>query len=120
MPPCQAAITGPDPALIDLGCVADRGSPLMEGADRVVCNITFKRADHEWITNWNDGWGKTMYDDGMPLRRLIATASLDQRAVLGFPAPGHRYWTPGTIEAVRARYGPLGMDLAPYVEAARM
>ena len=94
-----------------------RGSPLKDGADRVVQNITFKRADVEWITNWNDGWGKTMYDDGMPLRRILATASLDQRAVLGFPVPGHRYWTKGTIEAVQARYGPLGMDVAPYKAA---
>jgi hypothetical protein len=94
-----------------------RGSPLKDGADRVVQNITFKRAGAEWITNWNDGWGKTMYDEGMPLRRLMATASLDQRAVLGFPAPGHRYWTPGTIEAVQSRYGPLGMDMTPYVQA---
>ena len=32
----------------------------------------------------------------------------------GFPAPGHAHWTPERLEAVRARYGPLGMDMTPY------
>ncbi len=60
------------------------------------------------------GWAWKMYRRGMVLERLIARASVDQRCVLGFPAPGHAYWTPDTIEAVGARYGPLGMDMAPY------
>ena len=33
---------------------------------------------------------------------------------LGFPPPGHAHWTPERLEAVRARYGPLGMDMTPY------
>jgi len=37
--------------------------------------------------------------------------------VLGFPKPGHSYWTRGTLDAVRARLEPWGMDMAPY-EAA--
>jgi len=36
---------------------------------------------------------------------------------MGFPEPGHAYWTRGTLDAVRARLEPWGMDMAPY-EAA--
>ncbi len=51
------------------------------------------------------------------MERLIAQASVDQRCVLGFPAPGHAYWTTETIAAVGARFGPLGMDMRPYHSA---
>ena len=48
------------------------------------------------------------------MERLIASASLDQRAVLGFPQPGSSYWCDETIEAVQARYGAFGFDPTPY------
>jgi hypothetical protein len=91
-----------------------RGTPLVPGKRRLVHNLTFRKAGSEWISVLHEGWAWKMYRRGMGLERLIAQASVDQRCVLGFPAPGHPYWTPETVEAVRARYGPLGMDLAPY------
>ena len=51
------------------------------------------------------------------MERLIATATVEQRCVLGFPAPGHPYWTAATLDAVAARYEPLGMEMAPYRDA---
>jgi hypothetical protein len=36
-----------------------------------------------------------------------------QRGVLGFPPPGHPYWTAETIAATAARH-PFGIDTAPY------
>jgi len=58
-----------------------------------------------------------MYRPDRSMERLVAGASVAQRCVLGFPPPGHAYWTPATLAAVAARYGPLGMDLSPYAEA---
>ena len=58
-----------------------------------------------------------MYRPTAPMERLIAQASVEQRCVLGFPKPGHAYWTRDTIEAVAARYGPFGIEMAPYLEA---
>ena len=91
-----------------------RGTPLVPGKRRLVHNLTFRKAASEWISVLHPGWAWKMYRRGMVLERLIARASVDQRCVLGFPAPGHSYWTLETIEAVAARYGPLGMDMAPY------
>ena len=84
---------------------------------QLVHNLTFRKAESEWISTLHPGWAWKMYRRGMDLERLIAAASVDQRCVLGFPAPGHPYWNPRTLDAVRARYGPLGMDLSPYSEA---
>ena len=51
----------------------------------------------------------------MPTRYMCGL-SVEQRAVLGFPAPEDRYWCPETIEAVGRRYG---MDMSPYIDAYR-
>ena len=60
------------------------------------------------------GWAWSLYERQKTLAKLIATASLDQRAVLGFPQPGSSYWCDQTIAAVHARYGMYGMDMTPY------
>ncbi len=91
-----------------------RGTPVRPGSTRVAHNLTFRRADAEWVSTLHPGWSWAMYRRSRVMERLIASASVDQRCVLGFPAPGHRYWTPGTLAAVEARYGPLGFDAAPY------
>ncbi|MAI80177.1 MAG: hypothetical protein CL917_14610 [Deltaproteobacteria bacterium] len=91
-----------------------RGTWLREGRRRLAQNLCFRRADAEWIHSVQPGSAWRMYRPGQPTERLIANASVSQRCVLGFPAPGHSHWTPERLEAVRARYGPLGMDMAPY------
>jgi ectoine hydroxylase-related dioxygenase (phytanoyl-CoA dioxygenase family) len=46
------------------------------------------------------------------MQRFIQRATPEQRQAVGFPAPGHEYWTPETVAAVAQRYPKL--DLAPY------
>jgi hypothetical protein len=57
-----------------------------------------------------------MYGDGekFPIETIIAESSPEQRAVLGFPMPGHKYWTRVTLNAVLARYKVFGFDPSPY------
>lgn len=95
-----------------------RGTPMKEGARRLVHNMTFRRRDAEWISTLHVGWSWSMYHPNKFIERLIAEASVAQRCVLGFPAPGSHYWTSETLDAVEARYGAFGIDMAPYREAA--
>ena len=91
-----------------------RGTPMKPGGRRLAHNLTFRRAECEWISTLHIGWSWAMYHDDKHMERLIAEASLDQRAVLGFPQPGSAYWCDETIEAVEARYGAFGIDMTPY------
>jgi ectoine hydroxylase-related dioxygenase (phytanoyl-CoA dioxygenase family) len=94
-----------------------RGTPLKPGALRVVHNMTFRKSESEWISTLHQGWAWAMYHNTMFMEKLIAAASVEQRCVLGFPRPGHPYWTRATVLAVAARYGPLGLDVTPYASA---
>lgn len=91
-----------------------RGTPLTPGSRRLVHNMTFRRAECEWISTLHVGWAWQAYRDDKYLERLIAEATLDQRAVLGFPQPGNEYWCDETIAAVEARHGIFGFDPGPY------
>ncbi|MEM7219666.1 MAG: phytanoyl-CoA dioxygenase family protein [Pseudomonadota bacterium] len=94
-----------------------RGTPMRPGALRLAQNLTYRRADAEWISTLHIGWAWAMYRRDHAMEQLIADASLEQRAVLGFPQPGASYWCSKTVEAVAARFGPFGMDMTPYREA---
>ena len=94
-----------------------RGTPINPGAMRLMHNMTFRRADCEWISTVHKGWAWAMYRPSKVMVKLLAESSVEQRGVLGFPEPGHAYWTRGSLDAVQARLGPFGMDLAPYEEA---
>jgi hypothetical protein len=94
-----------------------RGTPMRPDAMRLMHNITFRRKDCEWISTVHQGWAWAMYRSSKVMVRLLAEGSVEQRCVLGFPEPGHAYWTRGTLDAVRARLEPWGMDMGPY-EAA--
>ena len=91
-----------------------RGTPLLPGRMRLAHNITFRTAAAEWISTLHTGWAWSAYRKDKLLERLIAAASLDQRAVLGFPQPESSYWCAETVAAVEARYGMFGMDMTPY------
>lgn len=47
------------------------------------------------------------------VRDLVASLTPRERELLGFPAPGHRYWTEETIEGLTRRYP--GTDASPYL-----
>ena len=95
-----------------------RGTPVKPGALRVVHNMTFKKAQAEWVNVLHPGWTWSMYRSDQFMEKLIAQATVEQRSVLGFPSPGNAYWNKDTLRAVEARYGPHGMNMQPYVEAA--
>jgi hypothetical protein len=94
-----------------------RGTPVKPGALRFVLNMTVRRADAEYISCLHNGWCWSMYEKSMFLEKLVARLGVAQRSVLGFPRPGHRYWSRRTLDGVAARYKCLGMDMEPY-EAA--
>lgn len=96
-----------------------RGTPMKSGALRLAANMTFRKAASEWISTLHTGWAWSAYRDDKLLERMIARASLEQRAVLGFPQPGSDYWCEETIAAVSARYGMYGFDPEPYRTAMR-
>lgn len=94
-----------------------RGTPMVPGTLRLAHNLTFRRADAEWISTLHVGWSWAMYRQDKMMEKLVASLSVDQRAVLGFPPPGSSYWTPDTVNAVAARYAPFGLDVTPYANA---
>ncbi|MGI9595577.1 MAG: phytanoyl-CoA dioxygenase family protein [Acidimicrobiales bacterium] len=94
-----------------------RGTPLVPGGFRLAHNMTYRRADCEWINTLHRGWSWKMYRKDKLMERLIAGLQVDQRTVLGFPEPGSTYWSAETLDGVEARYGPLGMDMTPYRRA---
>ena len=91
-----------------------RGTPLRSGARRFALNLTYRRADCPWLNTLNPGWAWSMYRRDQLMERLIGAATVEQRAVLGFPPPGSPYWCEETLEAVTARYEAFGFDPAPY------
>ena len=91
-----------------------RGTPIRPGRVRVAHNLTFRRAPSEWVSTLHIGWAWASYRATQTIERIIAESSVDQRCVLGFPAPTSPYWTEATIAAVEARYHALGIDMAEY------
>ena len=91
-----------------------RGTPLRPGALRLVQNMTFRKAPSEWISVLHSGWAWAMYRRSRVMEKLVATSTVEQRCVMGFPPPDHEIWTEDMVRAVEARYGPLGMDVTPY------
>ena len=96
-----------------------RGTPVKDGALRLVHNMTFKKAHAEWVNVLHPGWAWSMYRQDQFMEKLVARASVEQRCVLGFPAPESNYWNAATIQAVQARYGAHGIDMSPYREVNR-
>jgi len=94
-----------------------RGTPLKPDTMRLVLNMTFKKANRDWINVLHPGWSWSMYRPDQFMEKLVARASVEQRCVLGFPAPDSPYWNEATIEAVAARYGAHGIDMSPYRDA---
>ena len=67
-------------------------------------------------TDWLGSHGLPSAGEDMSWYRFVQHASVRQLTVLGFPAPGHPYWTAQTLAGVTARYPML--DLSPWRDAA--
>ena len=76
--------------------------------------MILKLAEAEWIqpTFRSGSPVLAMYHPTQTLEHLIATCSVLQRTLLGFPPPESRYWTSETVGAVAACFP--GLDAAPY------
>jgi ectoine hydroxylase-related dioxygenase (phytanoyl-CoA dioxygenase family) len=72
-------------------------------------HIVWRRGGFEWM-GWRAFPREAKDEDFVA---FLEEATPRQRAVLGFPAPGHQYWTESTLRGVAARYP--GMDLSEYV-----
>jgi hypothetical protein len=73
----------------------------------------------EWLTRWHRGWSRHVFDPEQRWEQLLSRLSVAQRTVLGFPPPGHRFWTAATVEMVEARYRQHEIDMGPYRAALR-
>ena len=73
--------------------------------------VTYAPRDGRWmgIVGWPVSAGKREF------RQWIERATVDERTAIGFPEPGHDYWTDETLDGVSGRFP--GMDMAPYRDA---
>jgi hypothetical protein len=92
--------------------VYHRGVRLQKpGTARFVMHLSYKPTGTDWLGSL----ALPHAGEDMAWYRFVAGASERQLTVLGFPAPGHPYWTPETLAGVAARYPML--DLAPWRDA---
>jgi ectoine hydroxylase-related dioxygenase (phytanoyl-CoA dioxygenase family) len=81
------------------------------GTRRVIMHLAFRPAACEW-----GGYQAWAFRGFSPeWHTFVQQATPRQLAVLGFPGPGHPYWTEETIAGVGARYP--GLDLSPWRSA---
>jgi len=81
------------------------------GAARFMLHVSFKPVATDWLGS--QAWPSAA--EGMAWHRFMQTPTVAQLTVLGFPGPGHPYWTEETLRGVAARY-PL-LDMTPWRRA---
>ena len=75
---------------------------------RFMLHVSFKPANTDWLGS--QAWPGAAED--MAWHRFANGANVRQLSALGFPPPGHPYWTAQTLAGVAARYP--GLDLTPW------
>jgi hypothetical protein len=87
----------------------------MTGPDaaRFMVHVSYKPVDTDWLGS--QAWPGAA--EGMAWHRFMQQANVRQLTMLGFPAPGHRYWNEETLRGVAKRY-PL-LDMTPWRQASR-
>jgi hypothetical protein len=75
---------------------------------RFMVHVSYKPA----ATDWLGSHGLPNAGEDMSWYRFVSRANERQLTVLGFPKPGHPYWTTETLAGVAARYPML--DLSPW------
>lgn len=81
------------------------------GAARYMLHVSYKPA----ATDWLNSHALPNAGEDLEWHVFVQHATEQQLTVLGFPEPGHPYWTSETLAGVAARY-PL-LDLTPWREA---
>ena len=79
---------------------------------RYTIHTNFRRADADWITR--RAWTEAANTDAW--HAFVASASVRQLEVFGFPPPGHDYWSDATLAGLAQRYP--GFDPEPWGSAA--
>jgi hypothetical protein len=82
------------------------------GSARFMLHLSYKAAGTDWLGSL----ALPHAGEDMAWYRFVGGATVRQLTVLGFPAPGHPYWTPETLAGVAAR-SPM-LDLTPWRDAA--
>jgi hypothetical protein len=77
-------------------------------AARFMLHVSFKPVATDWLGS--QAWPGAA--EGLAWHRFMQAPTEEQLTVLGFPEPGHPYWTEETLRGVAARY-PL-LDLTPW------
>jgi ectoine hydroxylase-related dioxygenase (phytanoyl-CoA dioxygenase family) len=81
---------------------------------RFMLHVSFKPARTDWLGSQ----GLPSAAEGLPWYGVVRHATLRQLTLLGFPEPGHPYWTEETLRGVAARYPFL--DMEPWRQARRV
>jgi Phytanoyl-CoA dioxygenase (PhyH) len=81
------------------------------GRRRIMMHVSFRPAPAEW-----GGYQAWPYKGLSPeWHNFVEQANPRELSALGFPKPGHEYWTEETLAGVGARYP--GLDMGPWREA---
>jgi hypothetical protein len=83
------------------------------GSARFMLHLSYKPTGTDWLGSL----ALPHAGEDMAWYRFVGQATERQLTVLGFPVPGHPYWTPQTLAGTAARYPML--DLGPWRDAAR-
>jgi hypothetical protein len=81
-------------------------------AARFMLHVSYKPA----ATDWLNSHALPSAAEDLAWHRFMERTNERQLTALGFPPPGHPYWTAETLDGVAARY-PL-LDLSPWRTAA--
>jgi hypothetical protein len=111
----QAEVPASGPAgsiLIYRPDVYHRGVRMTQpGGARFMLHVSYKPANTDWLGS--QAWPSAA--EGLPWHLFMQQTNVRQLNKLGFPPPGHAYWTPATLAGVSLRY-PL-LDMTPWSEA---
>ena len=81
------------------------------GVRRIMMHVSYRLADAEW--SQYQGWAFKGFSPEW--HNFVQANGPRELALLGFPRPGHPYWTDATITRVNARYP--GLDMTPWRHA---
>ena len=111
----EVEVTVPDGGMIIYSMrTFHRRTPFLKPGGRIGKFITYAPAAWKWLGIV--GWSKEAIRP--EFYKWIATATPEERTLLAFPAPGHRYWSAETLEGVSRRYP--SMDMSPYLATAKL
>jgi len=81
------------------------------GVRRIMMHVSYRLADAEW--SQYQGWAFKGFSPEW--HNFVQASTPRDLALVGFPKPGHAYWTEATIGRVNARYPNL--DMSPWRDA---